>query len=494
MKNKLKIFYVSSEVFPFAKTDELGEVSGAYPKYIKNLGHDIRVMMPNYQTINERKYVLRDVIRLQGLKIKLGDKEFTADTKSAFIPDSKVQIYFLDNKEYFERQGLYSEIKTGKEYSDNAERYIFFSMGCLETLKLLCWQPDIIHCNDWQTAIIPILLKTLYRDDSFFKNTKTLLSIHKVTQQGNFDASVLQKTGIHEYLEDCNDARNNGDFSFLRAGLEYADMLNTTSESHADEIHDYLNGSNEEPKKRKHQFFGILNGVDKQVWNPETDKLIPFNYNNSDFSGKIKNKEELRKKFGLEMDPKIPVISTILKLDHEKGIDLVLDIVDQLMKLKVQLIVLGQGEKKYHDKLKVIQKKHKGKIGLEFSFDNTVAHLVQAGSDMLMMPSRFEPCGLNQMYGLAYGTIPIVQRTGGLKDTVKNFSEEKLTGTGFIFDKPESREFLKVVKSAVKFYNDEKIWSKLVHNAMRENFSWETPAQKYIKLYQKLMSTRNIRK
>jgi len=252
MKSKLNIFYVSSEAFPFTKATELGEVSGALPKYLKQMGHDIRVMMPNYKTINERKYILRDVIRLQGLDIKIGDKVFQANGKSAFIPDSKVQIYFLDNKELFDTDGFNLYNNASGRHKDNPDRYIFFSIGCLETLKVLHWQPDIIHCNNWQTALIPLLLKSVYRDDPFFKNSRTLLSIHDFAQQGNFDTSTMKKAGIPEPF------LNGKDFNFLEAGIKYADMLNTGSESYACEAQENSASSfglRQVLKERKNEFF-----------------------------------------------------------------------------------------------------------------------------------------------------------------------------------------------------------------------------------------------
>ncbi|MFQ5822461.1 MAG: glycogen synthase GlgA [bacterium] len=494
----MKIFYVSSEVAPFAKTGGLGDVTGALPKYLKQLGHDIRVMMPNYKLINERKYVLRDVIRLQGLELKIGNEIYQANGKSAFLPDSKVQVYFLDNKFFFDREGLYCDSKTGLDYQDNAERFIFFSKGCLETLKLLHWQPDIIHCNDWQTALIPLFLKSIYKEDPFFKNTKTLLTIHNLAYQGNFEPSVVQKAGLQDHISYSDSPVDYcGKFSFLKAGLEYADLLSTVSETYVNDIQespDYGYGFEGFLKKRKNDLFGIINGIDIQVWNPETDKLIPFNYNKRTLSDKYKNKEELLKRFNLKFNENIPVISTISRLVDQKGFDLITAIIDQLMQLDLQLIILGIGEQKYHSFFRKIQKKYPTKFGIELSFNNPVAHLIEAGSDIYLMPSRFEPCGLNQLYSLKYGTIPIVRKTGGLADTIENIDINTISGTGFVFKKYDSNELLKIIKNALKLFNKKDIWVKIIQNAMKQDFSWKSSAQKYVKLYQKLMNTKTNKK
>ena len=493
MKSKLNIFYVSSEVFPFTKATELGEVSSALPKYLKQMGHDIRVMMPNYKTINERKYILRDVIRLQGLEIKIGDKVFQANGKSAFIPDSKVQIYFLDNKELFDTDGLNLYNNASGRHKDNLDRYIFFSIGCLETLKLLHWQPDIIHCNNWQTALIPLLLKSVYGDDPFFKNSRTLLSIHDFAQQGNFDTSTMKKAGIPEPF------LNGKDFNFLEAGIKYADMLNTVSESYACEAQENSASSfglEKVLKERKNEFFGIANRIDQQVWNPETDSLIPFTYSRQDLSGKYKNKKELLERFALDGDEKTPVISTISPLVYEKGIDLIIEIIDDLMKIDLRLIVSGIGDEKYQKNLRVLQKKYPKKIGLDFSLDNSLVHLIEAGSDLFLMPSQLEPGGLNQLYSLTYGTIPIVRNTGGLGETVKKFETKgkTKTGTGFVFNEFKAKELLSEIKNALKHFNNEETWGKLIQNAMKIDFSWKSSAPQYVKLYQKLLSTKSKKK
>jgi starch synthase len=498
MKSKLKIFYVASEVTPFAKTSGLADVAGALPKYLKNLGHDTRVMMPNYKEINERKYTLRDVIRLQGIELKIGNESYYANGKSAFVPDSKVQVYFLDNKHFFDREGLYCDSKTGVEYKDNAERFIFFSKGCLETLKLLHWQPDIIHCNDWQTALIPLFLKSIYKEDTFFKNTKTVLSIHNVANQGNFEPSAVQKASLPDSLfytgsplELC------GKFSFLKAGIEYADVLTTLSESYARAIQgsEYGCGLEAVIKKRKNELFGIMNGIDDELWNPEKDNFIPFQYNSRNLSGKLENKKELLKAFNLEFYEEIPLFASISYIVDREGFELIQAIIEDLMQMELQFVILSARDNKYNNLFKAIQDKHPKKFGFKLGFDNQLDHLIEAGADVFLMPSRYEPCGLNQMYSLRYGTIPIVSETCGLADTVENFDPDTaISGTGFVFKKYTPNELLKVVKKALRIYKKEDTWIKVIQNGMKKDYSWKSSAQKYVKVYQKLLNTRNNKK
>ena len=358
MKNKLKIFYVSAEVSPFTQTGELADISGALPKYLKSLGHEIRLMMPNYKAVNERKYILRDVIRLQGFEIKLGDEIYNANAKSAFIPDSKVQIYFLDNKFFFDRDGLYYDKLTGKEFNDNALRFLFFSLVCLETLKLLYWQPDIIHCNDWQTALIPILLKTTYQDDTFFKNTKTLLSVHNYAHHGHFDSTTIQKSGLLDSLMMSKERiGDNMDVNFLEAGLENADLLTAPHYPNLNEITDESKNSihvKEILTTRKKDVLSIINGIDEQVWNPEVDTLIPFNYSRRDLSNKVRNKGDLLNHFELDAQDNSGVISMISHFCDDKCFELLLAKIEQILKTDARVIILANFEKKHQSKIKVL--------------------------------------------------------------------------------------------------------------------------------------------
>lgn len=490
MKGPYNVLYVSSEVAPFAKTGGLADVAGALPKAIKELGHDIRVMMPKYGFISDRKYTLREVIRLKDVHVQLGDREYTISAKSAFLPDSKVQIYFIEYPPYFDRESPYVNPKTGKDWEDNAERFALFSRGVLEVLRVLHWQPDVIHCNDWQTALIPTYLKTVLKDDNYFAKTSTLLTIHNLAYQGVFDPGVLEAIGLpQELFSPGGPVEFYGKVNFLKAGIVYADLLNTVSERYAQEIQtpEYGAGLDGVLRERAQDLYGILNGVDYSVWNPETDELIPHHYNASDLSGKWKNKEALLEQLGLPYAEDVPVIGMISRLADQKGFDLLAEIIDDLMALDIRFVLLGTGDPKYHKIFERVGKKYKNKASINLRFDNPLAHLIEAGSDMFLMPSRYEPCGLNQIYSLKYGTIPIVRATGGLADTIKDFDPATGKGNGFVFEKYDAGELLATIKRALEVYKDKKNWLKLIRNAMAEDFSWSVSAKKYVDLYKKLV-------
>ncbi len=486
----LKILLVSAEVYPFTKTGGLGDVCGALPKYLKELGHDVRVMMPNYKAVNERKYVLRDVIRLQGLQIRLGAKAYEASAKSAFIPDSKVQVYFLHNKHFFERNGLYADERTGEDFADNAERFTFFAAGCLETLKLLYWQPDIIHCNDWQAAMLPVLLKTVYKDDTFFDKTRVLFAVHDFAKQGCVDPSGLKALGLFDRANHVPASA-----TFLQLGLEHADYVSTVSETYLSEVlaladkNDALG-----VKLPRQEWVGIRNGIDEGVWNPETDRIIPHNYSRRDLSGKEENKRKLLEEFGLEARGNVPLIGLIAQLDERKGADLLLEAAPALLAKDLRLIVVGRGKPEFEKQFQSLQKRYPGRLGLHLGFDHELSHRLMAGCDFYLMPSRSEPCGLHQLYALAYGTIPIVRVAGGLAETVQAFDPASGSGTGFRFAEPSAEALVAAVEQAIAVYQDEELRGKLVKNAMKQDVSWKGPARKYVKLYQKIMNSKTRRK
>lgn len=486
MKNKLKIFFVSPEVSPFVKTSSLAEASAELPKVLKEHGHDVRIMMPNYRCVNERKYTLRDVIRLKDMALEVGKQITKADGKSAFLPDSKVQIYLLTSKQYFDRDGLYQD-SAGRDYKDNAGRFMFFCRGCLETLKLLQWQPDIIHCHDWQTALIPVYLKTIYKDDPFFKNTSVLLTLHNVGSQGIFDSAALEKAGlISEITKTGNYLEFNGRINFLNGGLLTADTISTVSQTYASEIQhsaEYGMGLESVLRSRRNDLFGIVSGVNYADWNPETDPHLPFQYSVNNIDTKVLNKQALLNKAGLEFNDEIPVIGMLSRLESQKGFDLLEENLDDLMAFGGQMLVVGSGEEKYHKFLTRAAKKYARQFFANFRTDNALVHLLVAGADMLLVPSRHEPCGSHQIYAMRYGTIPIVHATGGLADTVANYEQRTENGTGFVFKKYEAEDMLKALERAVKLFRDKKRWAKLAKNAMKQNFSWEVSAEKYLKLY-----------
>jgi len=491
MSRPLNILFLSSEVDPFAKTGGLADVSSALPHAIKELGHEIRIMMPRYRFISERRFKLHDIIRLKDIPVPVGKNSEIANVKSSFISNlkEKVQVYFLDNATYFGRDGIYQSPVGKKDYKDNDERFIFFSRGVLETLKRLGWQPDIIHCNDWQTGIIPAYVKTIYSTDTFFKPIKSVFTIHNMAYQGSFPPESFEKTGLPKSLFQAEGVEAYGKFNFLKTALHFADSITTVSERYAHEIStsdEFGAGLNGLLAKRKKDLRGILNGIDYQVWNPATDEFIYRKYDAKSLDAKPDNKRALLSRFHLPFKETTPVVGAISRLVSQKGFDLVLEIMEDLMKMNVQFILLGDGEKSIEKHFEAMHKKYPQQIGVFFGFDKELAHLIEAGSDLFLMPSKYEPCGLNQMYSMRYGTIPVVRATGGLDDTVEDYSGSG-RGTGFKFEKYESREFLKAIQRALKVFHQPEEWKKLMRNGMAKDFSWEHSAKLYVNLYRELL-------
>ena len=491
MSKSLNILFVSSEVEPFAKTGGLADVSSALPKAIKEAGHEIRIMMPRYRFISERKFKLHDIIRLKDIPIPVGKGSELGNVKSSFISNlkDKVQVYFLDNAKYFGRDGIYQSPVGKKDYQDNDERFIFFCRGVLETLKRLGWQPDIIHCNDWQTGLIPGYLKTLYADDPFFKNIKTVFTIHNMAYQGAFAKDSFGKSSLPKELFNSEGVEAYGKFNFLKSALYFSDCITTVSQKYAQEICDSpelgagLNGLLTHRKKHLH---GILNGIDYHQWDPIADEHIYRKYDLKSLEAKTDNKKALAKRFNLEYKESVPLIGAISRLVEQKGFDLVLDAMDEMMKLDIQFVLLASGDPKMEKKFESHRKKHGSKMGVFFGFDEELAHMIEAGSDLFLMPSRYEPCGLNQMYSMRYGTVPIVRATGGLDDTVEDYAGNG-KGTGVKFEKYDSKELLKALQRAIKIYQEPDEWKKLMRNGMTKDFSWEHSARKYAGLYKELL-------
>jgi starch synthase len=491
MSRPLNILFLSSEVDPFAKTGGLADVSSALPQAIKELGHEIRIMMPRYRFISERRYKLHDIIRLKEIPIQVGKTVEQGNVKSSFISNlkEKVQVYFLDNANYFGRDGIYQSPVGRKDYKDNDERFIFFCRGVLETLKRLGWQPDVIHCNDWQTGIVPAYLKTIYSQDPFLKPIKTVFTIHNMAYQGAFPAESFHKSGLPKELFHVDGVEAYGRFNFLKTGLHFADVITTVSRKYADEIsssEEYGSGLMGLLSKRKKDLHGILNGIDYNVWNPAADDLIYRKYDVKSLDAKLDNKRALADRFHLPFKESMPIIGAISRMVEQKGFDLVLEVMEDLLKMNVQFILLGDGDKATEKRFETIQKKYPQQIGVFFGFDKELAHLIEAGSDLFVMPSRYEPCGLNQMYSMRYGTIPVVRATGGLDDTVEDYSGGG-KGTGFKFEKYEGKELLKAFHRALKVYQQPEEWKRVMRNGMSKDFSWEHSARHYVNLYKELL-------
>ncbi len=492
MSKPLNILFVSSEVEPFAKTGGLADVSSALPQAIKEVGHEVRLLMPKYRSVDERKYRLHDVLRLKEIVIPLGRKVERASVKSCILTNtkSKIQVYFLSNQSLFDRNGLYVHPESRRDYEDNDERFIFLCRGTLETLKRLGWQPDIIHCNDWQTGLIPVYVKTLYRQDSLFSRVRTVFTIHNMAYQGTFPRAAFEKTQLPPELFSPEGVEFYGNLNFLKAALMYADAITTVSERYAEEIStsdEFGSGLSGVLQKRKADLTGILNGIDYAVWNPEVDNLIAQKFDIKNLEGKAQNKFELLRRFKLPYDESTPLIGMISRLADQKGFDLIQSIADELLQRKLQLVVLGTGEKRYEDFFLSLQKCYSAKVGIYLGFNNELAHLIEAGSDMFLMPSRYEPCGLNQMYSLRYGTIPIVRATGGLDDTIEDYDPVTGSGTGFKFRSYDPTDLLTAIDRALELFQDKPAWRRMMKQGMMKDFSWEASAKKYVTLYRNLL-------
>ena len=489
MARPLNVLFLSSEVEPFAKTGGLADVSGALPQVLKALGQEVRVMMPRYGSINDRKSHLHEMIRLKDIEVPVGKKTYPASVKSSFLTGvhDKVQVYFLDNEHFFGRAGLYVHPDSKKDYADNDERFIFFCRGVFESLRRMGWAPDIIHANDWPTGLVPAYLKTMYANDPLFKDTQTVFTIHNMAYQGQFPASSFPKTHLPAETFSLEGVEAYGKLNFLKAGLVYSDAITTVSQKYAEEIcssEEFGSGLQGVVAARKKHLTGIVNGVDYAQWDPIADEHIAHRYDVRSLDLKVGNKKALLDKLGLPFDEHVPVIGMISRLADQKGFDILGEVLEQLLNLDLQLVVLGTGEKKFHDMFERAAKKHPTRLAVSLTFNNALAHLIEAGSDMFLMPSRYEPCGLNQIYSLRYGTVPIVRATGGLEDTIDDIAGS--SGTGFKFKEYAGADLLKTVQRALTVFANQSTWKKLMRAGMAKDFSWEASAKKYLQVYRSL--------
>jgi len=481
----MNILFVSAEVYPFAKVGGLADVAGSLPSAIKELGHDIRVILPLYGGIDAKKYGLKDA-KNSKITLKPADKEIKISLKEAKLPETDVKVYFIENQEYY---GITDKIyPTDREGEFEQERFVLMCYGALEAAKKLNFKPDIIHCNDWHSSNIPVLLKTKYKNDGFFENTSTVLTIHNAAYQGVFDKKILKFAGLDYKNKEIKDILGFEDgINCMKGGIICSDAVNTVSQKYALEMQTKEFGENLEGlfKKYSGKLSGILNGIDYNVWNPQTDKNIASAYSKTDLKGKSICKADLQKECSFEANPDIPVMGIVSRLVVQKGFELLFELEKELKELNIQLVVLGTGDEIYEKTLKNMQKNTEN-IKVSIGFNSILAEKIYAGCDFFLMPSRFEPCGLGQMIALRYATVPIVRATGGLADTIIDFDEAKDNSNGFVFQKFSSKELLKTVKRAVKVFEDKKEWKRLQLRAMDCDFSWEKSAQKYIELYQKV--------
>ncbi len=480
----MKIAFISSEVYPFSKTGGLADVAGALPPVLKKLSHSVKVFTPLYGSIEKEKFKLMKEEDLSGISIEINGKLHYVNVFRGILPEESVEVYLIDYPEYFSSKSYYE----ADQFEDL--RFILFQKFVLELLLRLKWSPDVVHVNDWQTSLIPYYLKEKYSSERIFQNTFTLLTIHNVGYQGLFPEATLHKAEInpaHFYL--TGPAEFYGKVSFLKLGIVFSDLINTVSKTYAEELltDEFSGGLKDVFISRKKDLFGIVNGVDYSIWNPESDKLIPQNYSLDSLNLKEKNKISLASEFNLDYYKDIPILGIISRLVSQKGFDLFFDLFDELIGMNAQLIVLGSGDKKYETFFKKAEFFSSGNIKTHLDYNNDLAHLIEAGADIFLMPSLYEPCGLNQIYSLKYGTVPVVRKTGGLADTVEDWDESikrgTRTGTGFSFSEFSSDKLWETILRALKYYQDKPTWRQIQINGMKRDFSWEKSAEEYVNLY-----------
>ena len=486
MRGHMRIAFAVSEMTPFAKTGGLGDVGGALPRVLAGMGHQLIGFLPKYRVIDMEKHHL--IKRPEEIRVPMGDRTEAASLWEARRGD--VRIIFLDHPGYYDRDGLYQE--NAEDHPDNAERFIFFSRGILEALRVLDWRPDVIHCNDWQTGLIPAYLKTVYRDDPFFAGMASLLTIHNLAYQGVFPAELFSLTGLPAEVFTPAGMEFWGRKNCLKAGLVYADILNTVSPKYAQEIQTPEHGCGLDGvlRQRAADLYGVLNGVDYDEWNPRTDPYIAAPYAAEDLTGKALCKRDLQEVMALPARPDVPLLGVISRLAHHKGIDLVAEMAPQLLSHDVQLVLLGTGDVWLEQALLDLGRQFPDQMAVRTGFDVGLSHKIEAGADIFLMPSRDEPCGLNQMYSLAYGTIPVVRATGGLDDTIIPFDPGTGTGNGFKFHDANAGELLRAVLAAIRFFRQPDAWVRLVQNAMAADYSWERSAKEYERLYRLALERR----
>lgn len=485
----MQVATIVSEIVPFSKTGGLGDVAGALPATLSELGTDVFVITPFYRCVRENAERLGLELErgVAEITLPVGDWEQSAEVLRGTLPDTDVPVYLLDHPHYYDRPGLYVNPTNGSDHEDNSERFIFLSRAAVQLCCELELAPDVFHCHDWQTGLVPIYLKTLYRDK--LPNSASVFTVHNVEYQGIFWHRDMKLTGLDWSLFNWRMLEYYGNLCFLKAGMVGGDALTTVSKNYAKEIQTerYGAGLHGVATERADDLFGIVNGVDYNTWDPAGDEFIPARYTADDLAGKRKCKRALQQDFDLPADPDVPLVGMITRLANQKGLDLLEAAASDLLERRIQLAVLGTGEPQYHDLFRELHAENPDKLGIKLYFSEQTAHRIEAGSDMLLMPSRYEPCGLNQLYSLRYGTVPVVRLTGGLADTIIDYhaaAESDGEANGFGFEPYKSEALLDALDRALKVYNDRDEWSELMLRGMRQDWSWRRSAREYLDVYE----------
>jgi starch synthase len=493
---RLRILLVASEVAPFAKTGGLADVAGALPRALAALGHDVRVLLPKYRGAEAHAGETRLVV--PNIRVPLGDREAEGALIEGRAP-SGVPVYLLEHEHYYNRDSLYGT--SDGDYWDNCERFVFFCRGALEGMARLDaakpgtrWQPQIIHANDWQAGLLPVYLRTLYRDDPLLGGLASVFTIHNLAYQGVFWHYDMPMTGLGWDLFTPAGIEFYGKLNFMKGGLVFSDLLTTVSRTYAREIRTPAFGSGLEGvlEDRSQDLHGVVNGIDYELWNPQKDPAIAHPYSAEDPEPKVVCRETLRRELGLE-DGEGPLIGIITRLAEQKGMDLVLAALPGILEERGQLVVLGSGDARLEEAFRAAAAAQPGRVAVRIGYDDELSRRIYAGSDAFLMPSRYEPCGLGQLIALRYGGAPIVRRTGGLADTVTEFDPARRSGTGFVFDAFTPDALLAAVRRAASTYRQPALWKALVRNAMAEDFSWDASAREYVTLYRKALRARSVR-
>lgn len=477
----MKLLFAGSECAPFFKSGGLGDVLGALPKELAKEGHDVRVVLPYFIQLVPEEYK-EQLVDVAQFTVKVGWRNQHCGIKQ--LDKDGVTYYFIDNLYYFDRPNLYG-------YDDDGERFAYFQLAAIEMLEVIDFIPEIFHVNDWQTAVIPVLLKDKYHWKIRLRDIKTVLTIHNLMFQGIYNQSVLgDYFGIGYDAFHEHGLKYYDDVNFLKGGIYYSDLVTTVSPTYANEIQtpEFGMGLHEDLQKVDNKLIGLLNGIDYDTYDPEVDKTIPATFSRKDLTGKKENKKELQKQVGLPVDADIPLIGVVTRLDEQKGIQLIINSMDELMIYRdVQIVLLGTGKPYYEEAFHYFTNKYPDKFKGIIDFDVNLAQLIYAGSDMFLMPSAFEPCGLSQMNSMRYGTLPIVHEVGGLADTVEPYNFETGEGTGFSFYGFDSQIMVNTIDRALTVYYDyPDQWKQLVNQAMTENNSWKSAAQAYVEQYKYL--------
>lgn len=483
-KMGLKILLVASECVPFAKTGGLADVVGILPKFLKKMGHDVRVVMPRYYKIDKTK--LKTVQDATPLGVPMGIiGEQWCGVYEGVLPNSDIPVYFIDHEVYYGRDALYNN-GTGEGFLDNDNRFVFLSRAAMQLAKAIHFKPDILHANDWHTAAVPVFLNTIYSNDPDFAGCASVLTIHNMQYQGQFYEGLMDVLGIGWEHFNFLELEQHDCVNLLKGGMYHANMVNTVSEGYRNETMTPLYGYGLEgvAKDRAAFYVGILNGMDYDEWNPKTDKYLVANYDTDNIEQKALCKADIQKLMGLPTNGHKPLFGVVSRLVEQKGVHILADAFEWIMGLDVQFVMLGEGDVWAHEFFVSMAAKYPQKFAVKIGYDNALAHKIEAGADFFVMPSIFEPCGLNQMYSLRYGTPPIVRATGGLDDTVENFDEKHKSGTGFKFhDATSSALYNTIGWATYTYYDNSEGLEALRQNGMKLRFTWDESAKKYEKLY-----------